>query len=341
MNSERPRWLRHDPRPWPTGTLDRAMLWADVQTLAARPGFAAQAQRFAHCWLQTQADHPELRAVFRNTQRYLLLVASLVLHHRRDAAVPGSGITPGRLLGFFEQAANPVLRTSAGQVKAMVAHARLQGLLQDDPATPADARQRPLVPTPLLQRTMGSWVRGFVQAMDGVLPLTPDALTALTTPAVVAEMFSYRLAALTEDRFVLLEGLEGLRWVLAHDHGYRVMLHLVRAARPGQPGEPVLVPVTVSALAQAAGVSRGHVRNLLADAGAEGWWVADEQGARGRLLITAQRWATALEWIARELVWMHGLLQVAQRLVPAPAAAARQAQAGVPAPGLSRQLISR
>jgi hypothetical protein len=311
MPPEGPAWLRQDPQHWRAGTLDRKALWAQVHTLAASAGFVPQAQRFARCWLQTQAEHPELRAVFRNTQRYLLLVASLVLHQRRDAAEPGSGITPGKLLAFFEHSALPALRCSPGQVKAMMAHARLQGLLKDDTAEATDGRVRPLVPTPLLQRTMASWVRGFVAAMDGVLPLPARAPQVLTTPAVVARMFGYRLAALTEDRFVLLEGLDGLRWVMAHDHGYRVMLHLVLAAQPGAAGEPVPVPLSVSEIARTADVSRGHVRNLLDDAAAEGWW-AGERSASDGLLITPERWATALEWIARELVWMHGLLRAAQ-----------------------------
>src|SRR5512139_918029 len=108
MTLWRPVWLNDDPRHWRPGTLDRAGLNASAAALARRADIDVLMQRFAASWLQTQADHPELRAVFRNTQRYLLLIASLALHHRRNPDDPASGLTAQRLLQFFEEVAGPV-----------------------------------------------------------------------------------------------------------------------------------------------------------------------------------------------------------------------------------------
>lgn len=314
LNSLRPYWLRDPPHRWRAGTLDREALKAQAAQLAASPGFVAVAKCFAQGWLRTQAEHAELRAVFRNTQRYLMLVAILVLHHRRVPGDPTSGLTPGRLIEFFESTASAIVPAGAGQVKAMLAHARLHGLVQPAPPSPyepRDMRQRRLEPTPLLRRTMRSWVAGFMPAIENVatLPLPVASATLLDTPGVVPEMFAYRMAAMKEDRFVLLEGLDGMRWVLAHTHGYRVFQHLVMAAEP-LPDGGARVPLTPTQLAASAGVSRGTVRNLLRDASAQGWFEDDAQAA-GALWLRAQGWSVAQKWVARELVWMHGLVVAA------------------------------
>jgi hypothetical protein len=306
----RPPWLRDDPRFWRAGTLDRPGLQATAAALAREPGFDAWMRRFAECWLATQDMHPPLRAVFRNTPRYLLLVASLVLHHQRNPADPASGVTASRLLAFFDERVAPVLNTSAGQVKSMLAHARLSGFLQPQPG-PADARLRPLQPSPLLRQVMSDWVAGFLRAMADVpgltLPVPPTEL--LATPGLVAEMFSYRLSAVGQDRFALYEGQPPLRWVLAHDGGYRVYLQLLSVARPQADGS-ALAPLSAAALARRAGVSRGTVRNLMADAAHQGWQAAI--GAEGAgWHASADAVAVARHWVALELVWMHGLLLAA------------------------------
>lgn len=307
MTPRRPVWLNDDPRHWRPGTLDRAGLNAEAAALARRADFHFLMQRFAACWLQTQADHPELRAVFRNTQRYLLLIASLVLDHRRNPADPASALTARRLLQFFEEVAGPFAPASAGQVKAMLAHARLHELVCPAPMG-GDRRQHPLQPTERLHRTMRQWVGGFLRAMTGIdelrLPDHADAL--LDRPGLVPEMFAYRLAAMQHDRFVLFECQPMLRWVLAHDGGYRVFLNLVRVAEP-MPGGGAIVRLSAGELAHRGSVSRGTVRNLMADAAAQDWLETPAPAPVGWRL-SARGMAVARHWVALELVWMHGLV---------------------------------
>lgn len=60
-----------------------------------------------------------------------------------------------------------------------------------------------------------------------------------------------------------------------------------------------------SALAEHTAISRGTVRNLLADALAQGWFAPGS--AAGALRFAPQSLRVTRHWIARELVWMHGL----------------------------------
>lgn len=310
----RPLWLNDHPAHWRPGTLRHAALGEAAQALAAQPGFAAIAQRFAGCWLATQHANPALRAVFRNTPRYMMLIASLVLHHQRDHNDPRSGLTQARLRSFFEQLQGSPLQAGETQVKAMLAHARLAGLLDAGDASTArgDARYRPLAPTPLMNHIFEQWIGGFLQAMQGVeslaLPAPWGHIVAL--PGLVPEVFSYRLAALREERFVLLQLVsQALGWVLRHDHGYRVFLHCVQQLQP-LPDGSALIETSASALAAQAGVARGTVRNLLLDGESQGWFEAVGHNPRLRRW-PAEHMRTALLWIALELEWMHGLVSAA------------------------------
>ncbi len=306
MTPWRPAWLRTSPRGWRPGTLDRDALHEAGLRLARRPDFPERARTFARCWLQTQAAHPALRAVFRNSQRYLLLVNSLVLHHRRDPADPLSGITPGRMQAFFQQHGRGPLEGGASQVKAMLTHARLNGLLRPAPGA-GDARYRPLEPTPLLQQIMQHWLAGFLHACEGDadLPLPAPVARIVGLPGLVGEVFSHRLSAVGVDRFTLLESFgHALDWVLRHDHGYRVFLQMT-ADLQLQPDGTAQVALSTSGLAARAGVSRGTVRNLMADAQAQGWFAAQKPARGWQLAPDAVH--TTLRWIALELLWMHGL----------------------------------
>ena len=194
--------------------------------------------------------------MLRNTARYLLLVSSVVMHHRRDPSDPRSGITSSRVQEFFRQDLRGTFATSASQVKAMLAHARLHDLLQPV-AGSGDSRYRPLEPSPRLIGILQDWVQAFLVATEGVdglpLPASPAAMAA--RPGLVGEVFSYRIAALTEDRFILWQGIDALKWVIPRDYGYRVFLHMVAAMVPDPDGS-MRVPLTVTELARRAWARR-------------------------------------------------------------------------------------
>ena len=220
-----------------------------------------------------------------------------------------------------------MVSTSAGQVKAMLVHGRLHGLIEPLPlacaaaAAGGDSRTRPLQPT------MTAWVAGFLRAMQGVPALELPAISQqlLRTLGLVPEMFAYRMAALQIDCFVLFEGPPLLRWVLAHGGGYRVYLHLLSVAEAQADGS-ALARVTPAALAQRAVISRGTVRNLMASAAGLGW----QADGRGGWRASAQALDTARHWVTPELAWMHGLVCAAwEALRRHPRAAQHAAPGGV------------
>lgn len=311
MTLWRPTWLQDDPCRWQPGSLDRAALRAAAAALASSPGFDAVARRFAQCWIDTQDAQPALRTVLRNSSRYLLLVACLVLHHRRDRADPLSGITPSRVHEFFQQQARGRIDAGASQVKAMLGHARVHGLLQTVPGA-GDARFRPLEPTPLLAGAMQQWVAGFLQAMEGSLPLPAPPGSMAAQPGLVGEVFTYRLAALAHDRFVLTEGQQAVAWMMSRDRGYRLFLHLVRLMQV-QPDGSAVVSTGFGDLAARARISRNTVRNLFLDLQDQGWFSGGLSSQQLQLDDLHVR--LSLHWVALELVWMQGLACAAwQRL---------------------------
>lgn len=312
----RPAWLADDPHAWRPGTLDRARFDQAVSELAQRPGFDVTARRFAGHWVGAQESHPALRTVMRNSPRYLLLVVCLVMHHERDPRDAMSGITPGRVLDFFERVVRGRVNAGATQVKTMLSHAQVHGLLCPVSGS-GDARLRRLEPTPLMQQAMARWVYGFAQAMWGCLHLPEAPQVMVQHPGLVGEIFAYRLAAMTQDGFALTEGQPTPQWLMAHDRGYRLFLHLVRAIQPQSDGGAVIA-LSVSELAAQAWISRGTVRKVLAGLQARDWLDADDDTQTLRLNRT--QLSLWLNWIARELVWMHGLATAAWSRIPKPPA---------------------
>ncbi|MFO1328865.1 MAG: helix-turn-helix domain-containing protein [Rubrivivax sp.] len=305
-----PSWLRRDPHPWAPGTLDRQGLYAEAHELAASPHFGELARAFAASWLSTQDDNPALRAVLRNSARYSLLVLCLVLHHRRDAADALSGITPSRVLEMFDRVSRRRIEAGESQVKAILAHARTQGLLAPR-AGPGDARFRPLDPTARLTHAMQQWVAGFLRPLQGVrpLPVAPDELVA--QPGLVGEVFSLRVAAQQDDGFLLTDDHPAMRWMMSRDRGYRLFLQLVRAMDFGADGRAT-VALSANELARRAGVARATVVQLLEDLRAYGW-LEPGAGPRPSIAMDARHVTLALQWIALEMVWMRGLSLVAWR----------------------------
>lgn len=305
-----PAWLHHHPADWAPGTLNRPGLQAEAAALRAQPGFAADARHFADRWLAAYDGNPTLHAVMRDTPRYLLLVASLRLAHvqARDSAEGSTpGITPSRLIDFLTGGGRQLASVSPSRVKAMLGHARAHGLLRPVNGR-GDARQHPLEPTPLLDQAMAQWVTGFLRGIAPRMPLpaAPEAMVA--TPGFVGELFTYRLAAFVEDRFILSESVPALRWIMDRTKGYHLFLSMVR---PMQclPDGSALTLASPAVLATQSRVSRGTVQNFLLGCQQQGWMAPAAQPQQWRLAPDFT--AAALQWLALEFVWMHGLAQAA------------------------------
>jgi hypothetical protein len=306
-------WLHSHPAHWRPGTLDRDALHAAAAALRGEPGFEGAVRHFAAEWLDAFAANHALRAVMRNAPRYLLLIACLRLHHLRDPADPTSGITPGRVLAFYEAAGRPLVTAGASRVKVMLAHARAAGMLQPMPGL-AGTRHVVLQPTPRLEQAMAAWVEAFLRGLSPMLPLPAPPAQMATLPGLVGELFTYRTSGVVHDRFNLNERVPPLRRLMDRERGYLVFLELMRELVL-QAGGSASALATAQGLAQRTGLSRGTVRTMLLEGEHEGWW---QRAASGPALLLQPAFVDhALLWMGLEFVWMQGLAVAAwHRLKP-------------------------
>ena len=306
-----PDWLRTPAHAWRAGTLDRDGLHAAAAALAGRDDFAAAAAGFARAWQDAYDSNAALRSVMRNSARYLFLVTCIWMHQRSTRDAGDAGVTLARLFAFYANNQHTGAHASPSRLKAIVAHCKSRGLLQDV-ASSSDARRRPLVPTAKLIDALGVWSAGFLRGLAPVLPLpdAPDAMVA--TPSFVGELFHYRVAAVHEDGFALPERNPLMQWVMSREKGYYVFLSMLRDMAVGAAGD-AHVPTHAGALAKEAGVSRGTVLNLLEGLEARGML----QRAHRALHLREEFVQLMLFWVALEMVWMHGLACAAHAQVAA------------------------
>jgi len=295
-------WLRHPPFAWQPGTLDRDGLTAAAHALAGAPGFDRAVQRFARCWHEGYTSSPVLVSVMRNNARYVLLLACLVLDHRRDPLLPEVSVTPGRVLDFYARIDHRLVVGGLSRIKAILGHVRAAGLLQPAPGS-GDARRRPLQPTPALRRAMAGYVAGFLRGVAPVLPLPAAPQQMVVVPGFVSELFSYRLAALVHDRFAINHGLPAMTWITNREKGYPLLLAMLRSVA-AQPDGSALAQGVPQQMADLAGISRGTARNFLQACIDEGW-IEPRPGHAWQLRPAFH--AEVMQWMGREFLWMHTL----------------------------------
>lgn len=295
-------WLRDHPARWRAGTLDVAGLRRAADALRARPGFDSAVRHFAACWQAAYDSNPVLVSAMRNNARYLMLVACIRLDHLRDPLHPGESITPTRLIAFYERIGREGITASPWRVKDMLAHARTRGLLQRVPQI-GDARLRPLEPTPLLREALACWVAGFLRGLEPVLPLPEAPERMVERPGFVAELFTYRVSALVEDRYAINQGLPALRWITDREKGYHLFLSLMRGVELQGDGSAVTHCVP-QVIADRARLARTTARNFLNGCIEQGWI----SPAPGHHLVLHPGFVDeALHWFGLEFVWMYTL----------------------------------
>lgn len=310
-------WLRADPRQWPPGTLDRDQLYAAARHLAEHPAHPRAARSLASEVLLFLDECAVAKRVVHDTPIYILLVFCMYLHHQRDASDPASGVTLKAVRTLYAARGQDKSFAGDSHIRDMLAWCRHRGLLQYAPrqGTAGDKRVRPLEPTPLLVDMFQQWVRAFLRGNAEVLapPLPPEQLPP---PEVVYEVLSYRIRCYARENFTPTERFPLIQEFMLHKHGYHVFLSLVAAMRPEGPGASA--PVSVSGLARHFDVARGTVRNALEPAHAQG--LLELHGEDGAVRLTPAFVQLALQWMAFEATYMHGLVNAAARPAAPPPA---------------------
>lgn len=320
-----PAWLRRHPQDWQAGTLDRAALYARAEALYASPQHLASARQLASQLLSFLDGMAVARRVVRDMPMYMLLSASMYLHHRRDAADPDSGVSLKSLRTLFTHPDRPGTYAGDTHLRDMLAWARLSGLLQRVPAVAGARRVQRFEPTELMQDMFRGWLLAFMRGSAQLLA-PPAPLDAPPSAHAAFEVLSYRISGYLRDGFVLTERHPFIQQLMMRRHGYHVFLSLVEGLH--EHDGVLTAPVSVSALAQRFDVARGTVRNTLALAQQSGHLRFDS--AAGWVTLDPQFAQQTLRWMALEALWMNGLTAAALQSRQHPAADTHQPDRATP-----------
>lgn len=184
-------------------------------------------------------------------------------------------------------------------LSAFFALLRVAGFVQSEPSG-EDARSRCLVPTQLLLQGLRTWITHHLRCCE-ILGLSQPG-----TAEVVASNDALFAALIARTGPVLDRAREGagsansFTWFDGFDCGDRIALVLLRshytAERDGQ--EPVWLAFSSQDLAQALGISRSHVRNVVNRAEARGLLAQDRAAHRvalaPRFVDDSRAWFTEL-----------------------------------------------
>lgn len=300
-----PRWLRHPPRHWRPDTLDREGLYARAREIRGHPRFDLARRRFAANMLAAYESHPPLARLMRTEDQLAFQAFVLMLHHRRDPAVPDSGPTYSRLCELYG-VGDVASRTV---VKKLLALNKLRGHLQVMPGTQG---RRLIAPTQSLLATMGVWFGANLAAVECLEPLPRPAAQLGARADMLCEVLSYGVCAYLHSGFVLSMDYPEVRAFMAREQGYLVLMALAESMShvPADPSCRVMARAPSVELGRRLGVSRGTVRNLLNMAREQGWVQAIGRGGHDVELSPAfaQR---CTEWMSLELAWMNGMAHAA------------------------------
>ncbi len=302
--------MRGAPHAWHPGLLDREALEFQAQQMMNGADFELQRQRFAHYMLQTYTSNWALDRVMRNHARFAFLLFVMYLHHH---APQTGGITYSQLLNLFEQGrfTQAGVLASPSRIKAMLALSRMTGHLQHMPLGPgSDRRVRALQPTDKLLVPAQQWLAGFLRSMQGSLPMAASAQALIDTPDLLAEVLSYNVLAYVHDHFTLHESFQSVQRFMQRDGGYLVLMALMYSMQRDADSGLWHANAEPHALAKQFRISRGTVRNALADCVAQGWIIMHARGGRDWLL-SAPLIEQIRRWAAYEMIWMAGNVNAA------------------------------
>jgi Bacterial regulatory proteins, gntR family len=306
----KPAYLSDAPHKWRAGLLDRDALEMQAQQMMNGTDFEKQRQHFAQYMLQTYTSNWALDRVMRNHARFALLSFLMYLHHQKEQT---GGITYSGLLDLFQagQHTSAGVLASPSRIKAMLMLSRMAGHLRlSAQSLGADRRTKTLEPTDKLLIPAQQWLAGFLQSMQSSLPMAASAEKLNATPGLLGEVLSYNVQAYVHDHFTLHESFQGVQRFMQRDGGYLLLMALMQTMERDPASGQWHASAQPHALSQEFRISRGTVRNALADCVAEGWIVSQARGGRDWLLSDTFAYQCR-RWAAYEMVWMAGNVNAA------------------------------
>lgn len=302
MNS-RPIWLRDEVEQWNADTLDRLELRKATSELRQRPGFDRACVGFANNMLSAFASNKPLNKLMKGDGQLAFFGFVLMLHHTRNPADPTTGVTYSRISELFLhlKIASPTM------VKGILALAKMRGQLRYV-ASP-NKRLRVLEPTEKLRGPMNDWFKANLTGVAYIEPLPAPAADLAAMPGLLEEVMTYCVYAYVHNGFILPEQFPSVRTFLSHDHGYVILMEIIRSLRH-EPDGHILANASTGDLAQHLSISRGTVRNMLNKAYKEGWITHLGRGTH-EIELSHDFAELCADYMAWEFTWMAGLVKVA------------------------------
>jgi len=248
---------RNDERPAPDA--------GAIASLRAHPRFPEALKYIAEALTGIYEGNRIMNAMLNDRARGQIGYLILMMQWASPTQYGARGVTMARL----KTACVAMNYCSPNRVESIIAMMRLFGYVRVE-SDPYDHRVKMIVPTEkLINNYVERWRRHF-QAMTLVMPEGETGLAALERP-------DFPAAFLREISKVYATGLRvanaspEIDTFLDRNCGMMVLLFLISKSAPESANRETLrAAVSISGLARRFGVSRAHVRKLLADAEIEG-----------------------------------------------------------------------
>jgi DNA-binding MarR family transcriptional regulator len=281
----------------------------------AHPRFAEARRAYIDGYLGLYSGDPVLNKLLAEVSRHLIatFVVCLAAGQRDDD--PETWLTLTKLqdvVGAF-QAGSP------GLVENIVNRMQDRGLLQSTPA-PADRRKKILSPTPALlahDRDLIA-IQALPCAMVWPSPALDSAIARDPGMQVTVRAMSVELFA---EAMVFLSSHREMMSFMMRDSGLMILFAMVQNALAANGGTQSTL--SYQDMADRFGVSRTHVRDLVADAEAMGLVTIVKSGGAA-VDLTAELWrlldrwtAAASEFFDRTCVAAHARLLISMERAPA------------------------
>ena len=254
----------------------------DLARVRAHPRFPDAIRHICQSVIDHYNGNRVLNALVNDRGRMRMAFLALYLHYTRRLGDPNSGLTVNRLKALCVEQKF----CSGGRAEAMIALMRMFGYLREA-TNDQDRRLKLLIPTDKLIRTHVERWLWHLEAVAMVLDEGRLGLEALKRPefmpALLRQLVERHLAGLR-----ILDAAPGLEMFTDRNGGWMILFSLITggdARDTVPPSGPV--SVSISGLARRFGVSRVHVRKLLADAAAEGFIV--RSGGHGEEIVMQPR----------------------------------------------------
>lgn len=269
--------------------------WRRILVLRDHPSFLRGLALYGQLIPQYFANNLILNKVVTEAWRFEMLVYTLYLHDKRDAADPRSGLTFANLqrICAIQKCA------SRGRVFAILGLMQVGGLLRRVRAAD-DSRVVHLVPSDAFIEIVEGWNHRIFQIIDAIAPEGALAARHKSEPRFGWDM-RRRGAESILSGWKLLEPFPEVEHFVSRDGGWMLLLSCVAETILRSEGSHI-VPVAVDLQVFGArfGVSRSHLRRLLESAHQAGLLEAPPRNG-AHILLSHRLVASFIACMASEL----------------------------------------